>query len=143
MVVTQHGAGGSGSGSRSGSGDGTKPIDERLHELIAVDLTRVILDATPVIFGTVKEGMMEIMEERLREFIAEIFVGQVGARTPSLWEFKACRAPEFFEVRDPIISRSWVVDIENAQHTSSCPDAEKVGFASCMLRDRARDWWGE
>ena len=26
---------------------------------------------------------------------------------------------------------------------SSCPDTMKVGFASCMLKDRARDWWGE
>ena len=40
---------------------------------------RGILDATPVIFETVKEGMMEIMEERLRSSKAEIAAGQVGA----------------------------------------------------------------
>ena len=143
MVVTRFGAGGSGSGSGAGSGGPTDGIDERLRELIAAEVTRGILDATPVIFGTVKEGMMEIMEERLRAFRADISAGQGGARTPSFREFKACGAPEFSGVRDPIVSRRWVADIENAQRTSSCPEEAKVGFASCMLRDRARDWWGE
>ena len=52
-------------------------------------------------------------------------------------------APEFFRAKDPIVIRRWVTDIENAYRMSSFPDAEKVGYASCMLRDRARDWWGE
>ena len=64
--MTRFGVGGS--GSRSGSGDTTKTIDERLRELIAVEVTRGILDATPMIFGTIKEGMMDILEERLRSF---------------------------------------------------------------------------
>ena len=54
MVVTRHEAGESRSRSGSGSGDVIEPIDERLHELIAAKVTRGILDATPVIFGTVK-----------------------------------------------------------------------------------------
>ena len=87
--------------------------------------------------------MLEIMEERLRAFRADISAGQGGARTPSFREFKACGAPEFSGVRDPIVSRRWVADIENAQCMSSCPEEAKVGFASCMLRDRARDWWGK
>ena len=41
------------------------------------------------------------------------------------------------------MSRRWVADIENAQRTSSCREEAKVGSASYMLRDRARDWWGE
>ena len=79
MVVTRFGAWGSRLGSRFGSGDGTKPIDERLCELIAVEVMRGILDATPIIFGTVKEGMMEIMEERLRAFRVDTTAGQVRA----------------------------------------------------------------
>ena len=47
---------------------------------------------------------MEIMEEKLRSFQAEIVAGQVGARTPSFWEFKTCGAPEFFGVTNPIVS---------------------------------------
>ncbi|KAL7587966.1 hypothetical protein Lser_V15G39918 [Lactuca serriola] len=86
---------------------------------------------------------MEIMEERLRAFKADISASQGEARTSSFREFKACGAPEFSGVRDPIVSKRWVADIENAQRTSSCLEEAKVGFASCMLRDRARDWWGE
>ena len=56
MVVTRFGAGGS--GSRAGSGDTTDDIDKRLRELIAAEVTRGILDVTPIIFGTVKEGIM-------------------------------------------------------------------------------------
>ena len=68
-----------GSGSGAGSGDTTDVIDERLHELVASEVTRGILDATPVIFGTVKEGIMEIMEERLKSFMDKFVPGQVGA----------------------------------------------------------------
>ena len=137
-MVTQVGSG-SGSGLGSGSGFGAEPIDERLHELIEAEVTRGILDATPVIFGTVKEGIIEIMEEQLRSFRAEIVAGQIGTRTPSFREFKACGVSDFFGVKDPIASRCWIAGMENAQHTSFCPDAAKVGFTSCMLRDRAQD----
>ena len=114
-----------------------KPIDERLCDLVVAEVTCGILDATQVIFDIFKEGIMEIMEEPIRYFRTEIAAGQIGARAPSFMEFKACGAPEFFGVRDPITSRCWVADMENAQRTSFCPEAEKVGFASCMLRDRA------
>ena len=104
MVMTRFGAGGSGSGSGSGVGSGntTDVIDERLRELIATKVTRGILDTTPVIFGTVKEGIMEIMEERLRSFRAETAAGHIRARTPLFWEFKASGAPKFFGVRTPL-----------------------------------------
>ena len=59
MMVTCLGSKGTGSstGSGIGFGSGSKKIDERIHELIATEVTHGILDATPVIFGTVKEGI--------------------------------------------------------------------------------------
>lgn len=36
-----------------------------------------------------------------------------------------------------------MADTDNAQRTSFFPKVENVGFTSCMLRDRARDWWEE
>ena len=68
MVMTMRGGSVSRSGSGLGSGLGVEPIDERLCKLIATEVTRDILDATPLIFGTIKEGIMEIMEERLHSF---------------------------------------------------------------------------
>nr|KAJ0218398.1 hypothetical protein LSAT_V11C300139420 [Lactuca sativa] len=54
MVMTRYGVWGSGSGSGSRSGVSTVPIDKRLRELIAAEVMRGILDATPVIFGTLE-----------------------------------------------------------------------------------------
>ena len=93
-----------GSGSGSGLGSCAEPIDEGLYELIAAELTHGILDATSMIFGTVKEGIMEIMEEQVRSFRSEIAAGQIGTQTPSFREFKVCGVPEFFGVKDPIAS---------------------------------------
>ena len=63
MVMATRGGSGSGSSSGSGSGSGAEPIDEWLRELIAIEVTRGILDATPMIFDTVKEWIMKIVEE--------------------------------------------------------------------------------
>ena len=104
-VVTRHRVGVL--GSRSRSGYDTDPIDERLHELIATEVTRGILDATPVIFGTVKEGMMEIMKERIRSIRVEIASSQVEAPTPLFKEFKACGAPEFFNWYFVLMRKMW------------------------------------
>ena len=60
------------SGEGSGSGSGSEPVDERLHEFIAFEITRGILDATPVIFGSIKEGIVELMEDRLRAFRSDM-----------------------------------------------------------------------
>ena len=66
MVVTRHGVGGS--GYRSSSGTGTKPIVEGLWKFIVSEITRGILDATSVMFGSIKEGIIEMMEDRLHIF---------------------------------------------------------------------------
>ena len=121
----------------SDSGPGVEPIDERLRELITFEVTRGILDVTPVIFGTVKEGIREFMEKRLKSFRSEIASGQSGTQYPFFWEFKSCSAPEFFRAKDCIAIRDLIFDMENAQRMSIYLDAENMGFASCMLRDRA------
>ena len=54
VMNTQEG----GSGSRSGSGAGIEPISEQMHEFISSDITCSILEQTPMIFGSVKEGIM-------------------------------------------------------------------------------------
>ena len=80
---------------------------------------------------------MELLDESIGAFRAEIMVGQLGAQTPSFREFKACGAPEFFGANDLIDSHRW---ISNAQRKNFCHKEAKVGFASCLLRDRHRDW---
>lgn len=52
---------GGASGFGSGSGAGTERIDERMREFISLEITHNILEQIPVIFGTVKEGILEIL----------------------------------------------------------------------------------
>lgn len=72
---------------------------------------------TSVIFGTVKEGIMEILDERLGAFHIDI-MAIVGAFTLSFQEFCACVAPKFFWEKDPIANKRWLVDMANAFRTS-------------------------
>ena len=89
-----------GGGSGSGLGDGTEPIDKRMRELISFEI-RDSLEQSHVIFNTVNEGIMEILDERLGAFCTDIMV-IMGSLTLSFQEFRACGAPEFFREKDPI-----------------------------------------
>ena len=120
VVLRQRPAGGS-SGEGSGSGSGSEPVDERLREFIASEITRGILESTPIIFGSIKEGIVELMEDRLRAFRSDMASGQSGSRTLSFKDFRGSGAPDFHGAKDPIAARRWIADIESAQLTSFCP----------------------
>ena len=83
------------SGEGSGSGSGSEPVDERLREFIASEITRRILDATPVIFGSIKEGIVELMEDRLRAFRSDMATSQSGSHTLFFKDFRGSGAPDF------------------------------------------------
>ena len=133
MVMTRRRAGGLGSG--SGSGTSSKPIDEALREFIAFKITIGILNATQVMFGSIKEGIMEFMEDRLWIFRVNLVASQSGTRTLSFKDFRGCGAPDFIMVKDPIITWCWIVYIECAQMTSFCHDGSKVRFVARCLRE--------
>lgn len=76
-----------------GSCYGVESIKEMIHEFIAPEITRDILDATPVIFRIIKEGIMEFLDDHLCAFQAVIPVGWLGAQTFLFQEFKACGFP--------------------------------------------------
>ena len=102
------------------------------------DITRGILEQTHIIFGSVKEVIMENMYELLGTFYTEI-MAIVGDHTLSFHDFHACGAPEFFGEKDPISSKRWLVDIMNAFQIRFFPEGSKVRFASYPLKDRARE----
>ena len=106
MVVTRIGVGGlgSGSGSGAGSGDITDVIDERLHEIIAAEVTSSILDMTPVIFGMVKVGMMEIIDERLISLNVEFAAGQIGTGPPRFESSRRVGRQSFWGSGTPLLA---------------------------------------
>ena len=65
----------------------------------------------------------------------------IGACTLTLWKFCAYGAHAFHGERDPIVNRRWLIDIANVFNTSFCPEEANVRYASCLLKDQARDWW--
>lgn len=67
MVLTTWGY-----GSASGSGTNVEQIDERIHEFIMSEMTRDILDATPMMFDTINKGIIDLLDERLWAFHAKI-----------------------------------------------------------------------
>ena len=47
-------------------------ISEQMLEFISLEITRDILEQTPVIFGSVREEILEILDERLGAIHAEV-----------------------------------------------------------------------
>ena len=69
VVLRPRPAGGSsGAGEGSGSGSGAEHLDEQTREFFTSEVTRIILEQTPVIFGSIKEGILELMDEKLSTF---------------------------------------------------------------------------
>ena len=60
--------GSSGAGEGSGSGSRIEQLEERMREFVSAEIMRSILDQTPVIFGMVKEGILQILDKRLEPF---------------------------------------------------------------------------
>ena len=60
-----------GAGEGSDSGYGARQLDEQMREFISAEITCNILDQTPMIFGMVKEGITEILDEILGAFRTE------------------------------------------------------------------------
>ena len=57
------------------SGAGIELINTRMQEFISSEITRGILEWTPVVFGSVKEGILELLDGHLGAFRAEVVVG--------------------------------------------------------------------
>ena len=87
-MSTQGGRSSSASCMAFGSGAGTEPISEQMREFISSEITRYILEQTPVIFDFVMEGILEILGEPLDVFRAKV-MAIIGAHTLSFCEFRA------------------------------------------------------
>ena len=87
---------------------GSEPFDEGLREFNTSDITRGILDMALLIFGSIKEGIIELMEDRLRAFKIDMAPSHSRARMLSFKDFRGCGEPDFFRVKDTIAARRWI-----------------------------------
>ena len=58
-----------------------------------------------MIFVSIKEGIIELVEDRLRAFRSDMAIGQSRACILSFKDFKGCGAPDFSGVKDSIAAR--------------------------------------
>ena len=65
---------GSGSGSRAGQ------LDVQMRDFISAEIMRNIIDQTPVIFGSIKEAIVELIDNHPKAFRTGTVSGQIGAR---------------------------------------------------------------
>ena len=71
-----------------------------MREFISFDITHDILEWTLAIFSSDKEGILELLDGRLRALRDEIVTGWLG----DLLEPKACGSLESFRKEDHIVS---------------------------------------
>ena len=123
-MVTLRGrpVGSSGAGEGSASGSRASQLGEQMTKFISAEITRSILDQTPLIFGTVKEGILELLDSRLKDFRVEIATGQLGAPLgPSVYRSLGSVGREY-----PVIS--------------SCSQGSEVGYAPCLQESPFQEW---
>lgn len=71
-----------------------------MQELISSEITGGILEQTDVIFGMIKDGIMELLDEHMCIFRTKM-VAMLGARYLTFQDFHAYRAPELPGKKDP------------------------------------------
>ena len=62
-----------------------------MREFISSDITCCIQEQTPVIFGTIKEGIVELLVDHLGYFRSKM-VALIGVRSLTFMGFRACGA---------------------------------------------------
>ena len=131
-------------GAKEGSGLGSRVehLDEQTREFSSSEITRSIHEQNHVIFGSIKEGIVELMDERLSVFHTEV-AAMMGSCMLKFREFRACGDLDYQGARGPIASTRWLANVANAFRTSRCHEGDNVSLASCLLKGKARDWWEE
>lgn len=129
-----------GGGSSSGSSFGSESRDTELCEFISVEVSSVLLEDMPDLFGMFKERLIEMMDNHIRTLLTELVAGQFGAHTLTFRDCRVCRAPEFFGKKDPIARMCWIMYMECDFQNIFYPESSKTRFSTYLMRDRARDW---
>ncbi|KAL7586867.1 hypothetical protein Lser_V15G40227 [Lactuca serriola] len=68
--------------------------------------------------------------------------GNHNRRGYSYEMFMNCKPPIFNGEIDPVLSSTWIMEIEGTFDTSKCADEDKVIYAAIMLKGEAIHWWG-
>ena len=69
-----------------------------------MEITRDVSDWSLMVFGSTKEGILELLDVHLGSFRTEVVLGHLGARL----EPKAYRSLESIRRKDPLVSSCYL-----------------------------------
>nr|KAJ0222512.1 hypothetical protein LSAT_V11C200051360 [Lactuca sativa] len=68
--------------------------------------------------------------------------GNHNRRGCSYKTFMNCKPPIFNGEIDPVLSSTWIMEIEGTFDTSKCANEDKIIYVATMLKGEAIHWWG-
>ena len=158
-VQSAHGSSGSHRGRGRGRGRG-RAANTITREELADEIARAIRDTLPDVVAQAREAIMGEYEGNLgggeedyeystpnmsREpSIAQStrHHGNHDRRGCSYKTFMNCKPPIFNGEIDPVLSSTWIMEIEGTFDTSKCADEDNVIYVATMLKGEAIDWRG-
>nr|KAJ0210122.1 hypothetical protein LSAT_V11C400222870 [Lactuca sativa] len=130
------------------------------REELADEIARAIRDTLPDVVAQAREAIMGEYERNLGGGEEDYEYSTPNmSREPSIAQptrhhgnhdrrgcsyktFMNCKPPIFNGEIDPVLSSTWVMEIEGTFDTSKCADEDKVIYAATMLKGEAIHWWG-
>lgn len=121
---------------------GDVSLSERdVYNIMTTEISRFTREDFPRLISIVMEELIAVVNEHLRILQAKLEDGWPWGYRVTFEEFDACGAPCFFSSREPIIIMCLVVDMVSSFQARFYPAKIKVRLATCILHDKARDWW--
>nr|KAJ0209241.1 hypothetical protein LSAT_V11C400226580 [Lactuca sativa] len=158
-VQSAHGSSGSHRGRGRGRGRG-RAANTITREELADEIARAIRDTLPDVIAQAREAIMGEYEGNLGGGEEDYDYSTPNmSREPSIAQptrhhgnhdrrgcsyktFMNCKPPIFNGEIDPVLSSTWIMEIEGTFDTSKCADEDKVIYAATMLKGEAIHWWG-
>lgn len=124
-------------------------VEPTLQETVVREVVKTLKETLPNLLEQMKDEIKVYVQEQIdavtvarKTIETPVNQGvQQHTRVVTYRDFSACKPPTFDGTPDPLVSTTWVSEVEGAFRTSYCPPESKVIFASNLLRGAAKDWW--
>ncbi|KAI3708179.1 hypothetical protein L2E82_37303 [Cichorium intybus] len=110
--------------------EGERPpeIQSNMQAMIAAEVAKAIKDILPTYLKPQVEATTRArVPEKTRRCTYDVF--------------QKCKPYDFYGKDDPIVAKNWLTRVEKMFRTSKCDEADKVEFATNLLKEDAQFWW--
>ncbi|KAI3753681.1 hypothetical protein L2E82_25742 [Cichorium intybus] len=135
--------------------EGERPPETQsnMQAMIAAEVTKALKELLPTYLRPQTEaatggpsGQPPVQPEH-REDREEVYTEAGRDRVPEKTRrctydvFQKCKPYDFYGKDDPIAAKNWLTHVEKMFRTSKCDEADKVEFATNLLKEDAQFWW--